>query len=353
MSTVLHLERPTFWTETNDAESWFRALEAVGVATTSQPQSGTPRTVAERCLVGVIPWRGAAGLFGNYQRNRVSLLPGVGLVTCGASGHWDLGDEAKELVRTWKTDVAAAIHRLAGYLVRESPWLRLLLLRLQHGDWELCNWATVRRGRAGLKVGTSLVLHSHVDPRDWFDGAKQQMAGRWLARTGCSEIAYAPGVMTRRKGKDDLSLSPLTAPLSLLEAVGWLSRSGELSLPLELLADLVGSATPSQTLATLTKARADIRGMVAVEPILRELLATYRVTPNDGVFGRWMDALIEQAQARGALEVLDSQPGQPRHGRGLNADSSRQLVRWAVHPEFDNAFHNAWDILETEKECVQ
>ncbi len=53
-----HLERPAFWTETGDPESWFRALEAIASATQKTSQTGTPRTVAERCLVSVIAWRG-------------------------------------------------------------------------------------------------------------------------------------------------------------------------------------------------------------------------------------------------------------------------------------------------------
>jgi hypothetical protein len=63
-----------------------------------------------------------------------------------------------------------------------------------------------------------------------------------------------------------------------------------------------------------------------------------------------MDALVDQAVQRGALELLDAEPGQARHGRGLHADPSRKLVRWVVHTEFNDAFQSAWPALETERE---
>lgn len=350
---VLYLERPAFWTETSDPESWFRALEAIAGATQIKPQTGTPRTVAERCLVGVIAWRGAAGLFGVYRRDGITVLPGVGLVALDADGSWDLTAEARTLLHRWKEDATSGIERLSAYLVRESPWLRLLLLRLQQDDWELMHWAEVRSGRAGLKPGRSLLLHSSAKSENWFTGLEQQTAARWLARERCDGLAYMPVALTRKKGKDDLSLTPLTAPLLLLESVGWLSRTGRVNLPSELMADLVGKATPAQALTDVTSGRADLAGFVAVEPVLRELLATFGVSPSDNAFARWMDALVEHAVQKGALELLDAQPGQARHGRGLHGDPTRKLVRWVVHPEFNDAFQNAWSALETGRELTK
>lgn len=347
---ALHLDRPAFWTETGDPELWFRALQAIAEAAQKTPQTGTPRTVAERCLVGVIAWRGAAGLFGAYRRHGVTLLPGVGLVARDVEGRWDLTAEARALLRHWKDHAALGLEQLAVALVRESLWLRLLLLRLHQGDWELAHWTGVRSGRAGLKAGRSLLLHSHADPDAWFDGLAQQTSARWLARAQCDGLDYLPGVFTRKKGKDDLSLAPLTAPLHLLESVGWLSHTGRLTLPGELAADLVGTTTPAQALTDIINGKADMLEFVAAEPTLRELLATFGANPGDDAFARWMDALVDGAAERGALELVDAQPGQARHGRGLHADPSRKLVRWIVHPEFDGVFDNAWATLETDRE---
>jgi hypothetical protein len=350
-TAVLHIERPAFWTEAGDPESWFRALAAF--AAERAPQTGTPRAVADRSLVGVIARRGATGLFGVFQREGRALLAGVGLIASDAEGRWDLTDEARTLLRRWKEDASHGLELLAAYLVRESPWLRLLLLRLQQSDWELARWAEVRSGRAGLKAGSSLVLRSHTEPEAWFDGLEQKMAARWLARARCDVLAYDPEVLTRKKSKDDLSLTPITAPLHLLESVGWLSRTGQVMLPSELAADLIGKATAAQALTDITSGHADVRGFVAAEPVLRELLATFGVRPSDDAFARWMDALVDQAVKKGALELLDAQPGQARHGRGLYADPSRKLVRWVVHTEFNDAFQNAWVALQTERELTR
>ena len=349
---LLHLERPAFWTEPGDPESWFRALDALA-ARRSTPLTGTPRVVADRCLSRVISRRGAIGLFGLFRREDRMLLPGVGLVTRDADDRWELTDDADALLRHWKDEPAGGLERLSALLLRESPWLRLLLLRLQLGDWELRHWAAVRSGRAGLKVGVSLLLHRHGEPAAWFAGLEQRTAGRWLARARSTRLAYDPAVFRRKKHKDNLSLAPLTAPLHLLESVGWLSRTGHVTLPGPLAADLAGTPTPAQALSDITAGQADLRGFVAAEPVLRALLAAYGVSPGDETFVRWMDTLIELAMSRGALELLDAEPGQPRHGRGLHADPSRKLVRWVVHTEFNDAFYKAWAELGTERELTR
>jgi hypothetical protein len=344
---TLYLERPAFWTEVGDPEAWLRALDAIAIAAEHTSQTGTPRTVAERCLVGVLAWRGAIGLFGVSYRDGRALLPGVGLVASDPEGQWSVTDEARALLRAWRSEPARGLKQLATHLLRESPWLRLLLLRISRGDWEIVDWSHARASRLGLKAGTSLVLRECADPAEWFSGFERSVAGRWLARTRCESLEYSPDTLTRKKGKDDLSLSPLTAPLHLLESVGWLSAHGEVSLPNDVLVDLLGHTSPAQMLEDLTARRADVRGYVAAEPVLRELLAAFGVTPSDDTFARWMDEVVNNAIAKGALELLAAEPGQARHGRGLYADPSRKLVRWIIHSEFDNAFQNAWAALDT------
>ncbi len=351
--SCLHLERPTFWTDNTAPGAGVRARERRAAGAERTPLTGSPRAVADHHLAGVISRRGASGLFGAFHRQGRVFLPGVGLIACDEGGHWALTDEAHVLLRTWKQAPAEGLLLLAAFLVRESPWLRLLLLRLQEGHWVLVDWSVARSGRAGLKAGSSLLLESHAEPESWFEGLEQYTAARWLARTHCAGLAYDPDVLKRKKSKDNLSLTPLTAPLHLLESVGWLTRTGELALPGEVAADLVGRATPAQALTELTRGHADVRGFVAAEPVLRELLATFGVSPNEEAFARWMDALVDQAVHHGALELLDAEPGQARHGRGLHADPSRKLVRWVVHTEFNDAFQSAWPALETERELTQ
>lgn len=341
---TLLLDRPAFWTEPRDPEVWLRALETLSRASTARPQTGTPRTVAERGLVGVLAWRGAVGMFGISVTGDGPLLHGVGLVALDEAGCWEVTADGLALVRRWRADPSEGLEGLAAHLVRESPWLRLLLSRLLAGDWSL-DWARAREGRAGLRVGASLTLDRCPDPDRWFAGLDERAAGRWLARTGCARLALSPELAQRPRGKDDLSLAPLTAPLHLLEAVGWLGPQGALQLPAALQADLVGEISPADVLADLSARRADIGGYVAVEPTLRELLSTFGVRLGDEDFGQWMDLLVESAVSVGALEILGAEPGQARHGRGLFGDPTRKLVRWVVHPEFDGPFQRAWVAL--------
>lgn len=349
MSTprTLYLERPAFWTEARDPEVWFRAIEAVAAASVTTSQTGTPRTVAERCLVGTVAWRGAIGLFGAFRVAEDLVLPGVGLFAQGEGGDWLVTDEAHALVRTWRKDPSLGLERLAAHLLRESPWLRLLMLHLLPQDWRI-DWTKARSSRAGLKAGATVFFDRLSDPSEWFSADPTTAAGRWLARTGCHQLAIAPGVFGRKRGKDDLSLSPLTAPLHLLETVGWLGPDGSLRLPASAQEDLLGEMSAANALTDITARRADVRGLVAAEPTLRELLATFSVRPSDDVFPVWMDQLVESATSTGALEVLTAEPGQARHGRGLFGDPTRKLVRWVVHEDFNDHFRNVWAALERE-----
>lgn len=343
-SVTLLLDRPAFWTEPRDPDVWLRALETLSRVCTARPQTGTPRTVAERGLVGVLAWRGAVGMFGISATGGGRLLHGVGLVARDEAGRWEVTEDGLALVRRWRSDATEGLEALAAHLVRESPWLRLLLLRLLAGDWRL-DWARARGGRAGLKVGATLRLDRCPDPDRWFLELHERVAGRWLARTGCVRLALSPELAGRPPGKDDLSLAPLAAPLHLMEAVGWLGPQGALQLPGALQADLLGETSPAEALAELSARRADLRGYLAVEPTLRELLAAFGVRPGDEDFGRWMDLLVEGAVSTGTLEILGAEPGQARHGRGLFGDPTRKLVRWVVHPEFDGPFQRAWVAL--------
>jgi hypothetical protein len=220
----------------------------------------------------------------------------------------------------------------------------LLLLHLGEGDWHI-DWANARGSRAGLKAGSSLRLDRFGGVSEWFAAADEAIAGRWLTRTGCSKLAFAPTLASRKKGKDDLSLSPLTAQLHLLETVGWLTPRGAVQLPSALHADLIGQMSAAELLTDISERHADVRGLVAVEPVLRELLASFGASPTDEEFSRWMDHLVESSVSTGALEILSAEPGQSRHGRGLFGDPARKLVRWVVHQAFNDCFQSAWAAL--------
>ena len=308
-------------------------------------QTGTPRSVAERCLVGIVAWRGAVGLFGLSVSDGHPLLHGAGLVARNEEGSWLVTEEGQTLLCSWQQTPDVGLVRLAEHLVRESPWLRLLLLRLRAGDWKIEEWAHTRSRRSGLKAGGSLILERFASAPEWFAGVDQLVARRWLVRTRCSRLGLAPALVSRKKGKDDLSLSPLTAPLHLLESVGWLSPKGTLQLPAALLADLVGQSSAAESLTDISARRLDVRGFVAAEPVLRELLEEFGVSPAEDAFSRWMDEIVQASLTTGALEILSAEPGQARHGRGLFGDPARKLVRWVVHQEFNKCFQSAWASL--------
>ena len=328
----LLLERPAFWTEARDPEVWFRALHII---VAQAPKAGSTQLIIRTLLRDTCSRRTVLGLFGSENRAQKTILHGVGLLEQNDAGLWQPTQQAQRLVHLWTADRTTVLVELASYLMHVSVWMRLLVLRLQRRDWSLLNWSHVRSQHRIKKGDDAIRLIRHSEPATWFVGLEQQVAGHWLNQCGRKSIAMLPAVLSRPAGKDNLSLVPLIAPLHLLDLIGWLDADGRLQLPASLQADLMGGATPAQQLREITDHQADVRGFVAVEPVLRELLAQRGGEPDAARFIRWMDALITRATASGALEILAAEPGQARHGRGLGGESSRRLVRWAIHPEFD------------------
>ncbi|WP_441256799.1 hypothetical protein AB7Z32_40120 [Bradyrhizobium sp. 482_C4_N1_1] len=345
--SVLYLERPSFWTDTRDGEAWFRALATLMRADPALC-SGSPRAVWQHVLSKTLSRRTALGLFGAVTTSDGALLHGAGLMIKHGS-KWQLHVDAADLVSRWERQSPGILTDFAEFLVRNSVWLRCLLCRLLDGDWVLKDWQQVRSRRRGITPGESLILKRFAEPEHWLEGLEQRSSARWLVQTGCSNLAVHPDVLRRASRRDDLSLSPLTAPLHLLETVGWITSQGALQLPVSLVADLTGQVTAANALTEITNRHADIRGLVAAELVLRELLATFGASPSGEDFSRWMDLLLETSVSTGALEILSAEPGQSRHGRGLFGDPSRKLVRWVVHPEFNDRFQSSWAALESNR----
>ena len=315
--SVLYLERPSFWTDTRDGEAWFRALATL---MHSDPAlcSGSPRAVWQHVLSKTLSRRTAVGLFGAVTTSDGALLHGAGLMV-KQGPKWQLHVDAADLVSRWEGQSPAVLTSFSQFLVQNSVWLRCLLCRLLDGDWVLNDWRQVRSRRRGITAGESLILHRFAKPEHWLDGLEQRASSRWLIQTGCTNLAVHPDVLRRASRRDDLSLSPLTAPLHLLETVGWMTPQGALQLPLAVVADLTGQRTAANALTEITSRHADIRGLVAAEPVLRELLATFGASPTGEDFSRWMDLLVESSVSAGALEILSVEPGQSRHGRACTA----------------------------------
>jgi hypothetical protein len=209
MTRTLHLERPAFWTETSDPEAWFRALD---VLASKPPELGSPRSVADRALVGVISRRGAAGLFGLLDQ----LLPGVGLVTRDTEVRWTVSDEAQVLLRCWKEAPPRGLALLAAHLVRESVWLRLLLLRLERGDWELRGWSEVRAAAPASRRAARSCCTSTPSPSSGFRGSssRRRPAGsrvrtamRSPTRRACSRASRARTTSRSRRSPRRCSCS--------------------------------------------------------------------------------------------------------------------------------------------------
>jgi hypothetical protein len=349
---TVRLARPSFWPEPRAPEAWLRALVELDrlLSQATHPVLAGPWPTWQRYLSRLLSRRSVPGLFGLETEGTHQRLWGVGFLHIATSGaRWTMAKEAEEVLGPWqKGRISDALRALATHLLRRSVWLRLLLLRLASGRWELRDWDRLRQGNDRLREGVHLVLPEEQAPEDWFAGLEAECLGPWQAplENACGHVAFRLAAPQAAERSDEFSWSPLQAPLYLLDSLNWLTGEGRLRLPDDLAADphltvlIPCGEAPARWLREATAALADFRGFVPVEPVLRTL-AGRAGTPeraDDASFREWADALLGQAIEAGAIEVEAAEPGQARHGRGLLGDRQRRLVRWHIHDDFNAVF---------------
>ena len=372
-SPTILIGRCSFWPEARDPEAWLRALVTLGqVAEKSGTTSWTsPRAVGDTLLRGHLSRRGVPGLFG-LDHGRAALprrpnlpteacetstaqeleeqpiLLGVGLLELSADhSAWQLSTDAQNLLTTWQTaDHRQAMEQLATFLLRRSVWLRLALLKLQMGTWQLCQWDKLKAANGQLRVGKTLLLGNDTDPAAWLSGIEETALGDWWPQLPHeSPVTVQIHAPKTAKSDDGLSLSPLKSPLYLLDSLGWLDAFGRLCLPASLahepfLQSLAGSK-PSATLLLnqATASFSDHRGVFPLELVMLRFASALGVfthpVAKDSAFIAWADALLTESFRVGALELFSAEPGQPRHGRGLFGDPQQKLLRWRAHEGFE------------------
>lgn len=352
-SQHLTLARPSFWSEFRSPETWLMALVALdGEQKQNESLSfGGPYALWGQKLSGTLSKRSVSGLYGAERASKQPRLLGVGFLTqTSQSTEWTLTSKARELAAQYREkqhqDVLVS---LIQHLLNWSPWLRILLLRLLRGDWELVGWSSLRGNNGPLLANKHLVFHTNNKPSQWFAELHQKALGAWHAT-----LERPPQTLTIEKRKHDaFSWTPLKGPLYLLDSMGWLSSEGKVQIPFEVATSsgLQGQESAflqaHQLLSQLTKEQADIRGFVSVEAVMHKFLSQQmNGEVNEQGFFRWMDQLLTQAIGAGAIELLEAEAGQARHGRGLGGDRSKKLVRWIVHPEFNTHFAQAMGLFD-------
>jgi hypothetical protein len=347
---TLYLERPSFWTEIRDPECWYRGLKVL--ARVEQEESiihGTPRSLWQRHLKQVLSRRSILGLFGMASDPEQNFLLGAGFLQFNPDKNgWQLAAGSKPLV----TEVLQKpledkkiLKRLGIALLKQSPWIRLLVFRLTEGDWSLSGWNHLRDGNGKLKAGVSLILHRNSEENDWFSGIEQFCTTHWFSsEQPVTTIRLHPDVKSRDSRRDDFSWAPFKAPLYLFDYLGWLTGEGVLKIPSDVLKitgiknENKGRMDVTAIFRDITKRHADLRGFVAVEKVLREFYENIYPdqNPNADEFVVWMDGLMSCAMKKGAIEILAAEPGQARHGRGILGDRQRKLAKWVIHEDFSD-----------------
>jgi len=258
---------------------------------------------------------------------------------------------------TWETaEHRQAVEQLALSLLCRSAWLRLAVLKLQSGAWQLCNWDKLKASNGQLRVGRNLLLGNDAYPAAWLSEIEELVLGVWWAQLS-HELPVSVQVHAPKTAKPDdgLSLSPLKSPLYLLDSLGWLDSNARLRLPVSLaqqpiLSSLEGpKASATSVLDQLTTALGDNRGVFPLEPVMLRFADALGVFPHaaasDSALIAWTDRLLSESFRVGAIELLSAEPGQARHGRGLFGDTQQKLLRWRVHQGFDEICINVSSVF--------
>jgi hypothetical protein len=224
--------------------------------------------------------------------------------------------------------------------------LRLAVLKLQSGAWQLVNWQKLKASNGQLHVGKTLLLGSETDTAHWLSGVEELILGAWWPQLShISPVTVKVHAPKTANPDDGLSLSPLKSPLYLLDSLGWLDVTGRLRLPASLvnepfLSGLTGLKPSAASLLNQAAASfSDHRSMFPLEPVMLTFAQALGVfshpVADDSTFIAWMDRLLTESIRTGAIELFSAEPGQSRHGRGLFGNAQQKLIRWRVHPGFD------------------
>lgn len=341
-----YLERPFFWTEERDPECWLRGLR---ILLSKQGEGGfLPGSLVglwKEYLQMVFSRRSIYGFNGLVPVPQGFCLNGVGFLQKVAGG-WRI-DDGLVTVLTGNSDERCLLEWFCELLLLRSPWLRLLLLRLKKRHWVLQGWQYLRSGRAGLHAAANnqigLFQQTYAEPEQWFSELGPLCLQYWLPADGeLDYVGLRPEVLRRKLRQDSFSWAALKPVLYLLDALGWLQEDGRPAIPEPLWVSCGLAAGESglclkNLLCEITEKEADLRGFIAIEPVMRLLYE--RLSEAQFVstlsFAAWMDEFLSWALKSGKIEILAAEPGQARHGRGLFGDRQRQLVRWKIHGEID------------------
>ncbi len=306
---IWQLARPSFWPEPRDPWAWQSALRTLAKVAPIQD----PRPCWGLHLHSTLSRRSVAGLYGLKLKPMPATVLGVGLLQNTSEG-WVLGSRATELAESNRENFQLG---LAEVLVRQSAWVRLALIELTAGRWDLPQGVGPLQAVRQIRVGHELRVPN--DTLKQLPDAAQLLGD--LDVDGGDTIATKIAV-TR--------LSALHAPLYLLAAIGWLDEAGRPTIPDHLTASL-GLETPAAVLRKIAAEEQDARGFVPIARVAERLHCALNGNGQNCDLGAWTDGVIGGAIEAGTIEVHAWAPGQPRHGRGLYGDRDRKLVRWTVH----------------------
>ena len=338
MTQQLILTKPWFWSDRRDPKAWLRAVRHL--AGLGDDAVFGARELEREVLRGRLSRRSVPGLFGPKALVDGWRLTGVGLLERDAeNAGWRLSEAGRRLAAVGGRE--EALEALAMCLLERSVWLRLLFLKRKAGEWMLPDWAALK-GNSRPLTAEALGIDESLPLAGHFSGFEIKALGAWR-ETFC-ECLIAVHCPPAKNPEDSFNWAALKAPLNLLDVLGWLREDGALRIPQDsacespFFAELTSEVEPPHALLLrLSERQSGINGLFPLEPVMADFAKAIggASLTRPAEFAAWTDAFLERAMATGAIELIQAEPGQARHGRGLCGDRKKKLLRWVVHPDVD------------------
>lgn len=345
---IIHLTTDFFWTDTSSIERWPEILLKLPINIESKTRVDVARdylnykTDEKGRIIRADEVYGLFGLEGNGSKLVIS---GCNLIEKSDKGY-SLSEDAINLVKAYEDDNSWEI-KLAEQLLKYSIRVRAIAIGLINGEGIYFEGSFLKNNnKAYILIDDEkyFILNKNSEVRNlnnlMYLFSKQALGPYWSVNLGISDTE---DVEIRGLNKKKPSLKQIGSyckmPLLLFDYLGWFVDKGDGKYQInkdkmkeDIEEDIYKSlmiddlSNEVDILKALIKEEQDIRGLFPIELVGGKLREKINPESKESS-GRWIDRYFMEGTEKGKFKIVDSEQGQPRHGRGLLGDIKKQLIK--------------------------
>lgn len=345
---IIHLTTDLFWTDTSSIERWPEILLKLPTNIESKSKVDVARdylnykTDEKGRIVRADEVYGLFGLEGNSSKLVIS---GCNLIEKTDKGY-SLTEEASNLVKAYEEDKGWET-KLAEQLLKYSIRVRALVIGMISGSGIFFEGGFLKNNSKAYIIIENekyFILNKSNNIKNLNSlmhlYSKQVLGPFWAKKL---EISEMEDVELRGLNKKEPSLKQIGSyckmPILLFEYLDWFIDRGDGKYQInkdKLKEDvsedvyeslfLGDSLNELDLLKDLIRELQDTRGFFPIEEVGERL--RIKLDPeNKEPSSRWIDRFFMEGSEKGKFKIVDSEQGQPRHGRGLLGDIKKQLIK--------------------------